>query len=288
MKKNRRAVWLLGALSMACFVSAAYAKKARSPGHIYTSSFNQEWLKAVVSIEKIDWKESPVPVGTGFLMLSAGNHCLLVTAKHVVLAEGNRPRPNLAYRFNNIAHHSILLTEDALKKKGLGEWFVSSNADVACRFIGVKSTFDFKVIGVSHVLPQSGVQAGAPVVILGFPLGLRSEKYAVPMVRRGMVALSEGNRLIVDGFIFPGNSGGPVVYVPAVDFSGGPLLNQQRLIGLISSYIPYEDVAISAQTRHPRILFEENSGMCDVVPADAIEELINRSDVQAFNKTIKD
>ena len=51
--------------------------------------------------------------------------------------------------------------------------------------------------------------------------------------------------------------------------------NSSRLIGVISRYLPYEDVAISAQTRKPRIIFQENSGLATVVPVDVIQETVD-------------
>ena len=79
----------------------------------------------------------------------------------------------------------------------------------------------------------------------------------------------------------PGNSGGPVVYVPSIklgeDFTS-LLINEQKLIGIIASYIPYQEVAISPQTGRPRVIFEENPGLSEVIPAKAIKDLISRDD----------
>ena len=47
-----------------------------------------------------------------------------------------------------------------------------------------------------------------------------------------------------------------------------PALGKAWLIGVVSGYVPYEDVAISAQTNRPRVIFEENSGMAVVIPID--------------------
>ena len=51
----------------------------------------------------------------------------------------------------------------------------------------------------------------------------------------------------MDLFVFPGNSGGPVIYCPAIKFGKNitsGVLNEQRFIGLVSESINYVDVAI--------------------------------------------
>ncbi len=50
------------------------------------------------------------------------------------------------------------------------------------------------------------------------------------------------------------------------------------LIGVIKSYIPFQDIAISQQTNRSRIIFEENSGLSLVEPVDYIFETIDEDD----------
>ena len=49
-------------------------------------------------------------------------------------------------------------------------------------------------------------------------------------------------------------------------------IRRSLLLGIVSSYIPYADVAVSRQTGRPRITFEENSGLAKVVPIDMAKE----------------
>lgn len=49
---------------------------------------------------------------------------------------------------------------------------------------------------------------------------------------------------------------------------------ESRLIGLVKGYITYTDVAISPQTKRPRVAFEENTGLTNVEPVDRIIETI--------------
>jgi hypothetical protein len=80
---------------------------------------------------------------------------------------------------------------------------------------------------------------------------------------------------LVDAPVFPGNSGGPVVVCPsALSIEGTKPPENADLIGIVKSYVPYRDVAVSSQTRRPRITFEENSGLTAVEPMDAIAETV--------------
>ena len=106
-----------------------------------------------------------------------------------------------------------------------------------------------------------------------------------------MVARSDKTELLADAFVFPGNSGGPALYRPPIKVKGdsltSPFINEERLVGLVSSFLPYFDTAVSQQTKRPRIVFEENSGLARIVPADAIIELLSRDDVTKLDSIIK-
>jgi hypothetical protein len=212
-----------------------------------------------------------------------------MTAKHVVLDENGNLYGDLAWRMNEKTNASDLIL-DQEETALLGGWLISSNADIACRFIGYTSQSEIKAIPVGVLLPQSSVEAGADVVVLGYPMGLRSEKYTTPILRKGIVALSTKDDLMLDAFVFPGNSGGPVLYEPTIKISSAgpitissPIINQERLIGVVVASVEYTDVAISPQTRRPRITFEENSGLTHVVPADKILELMDRDDFKKMD-----
>jgi hypothetical protein len=206
----------------------------------------------------------------------------------VILEGSGQIKPLLTYRFNEKTNASDLLNDDLLSMN-FGNWFISSNSDLACRFIPYLPNSDIIVCPYSFLLPSKLVDVTAPVVILGFPMGLRSERYATPIARHGIVARSDSGELMLDCFVFPGNSGGPVFYSPVIKVGvnlNTPLVNSERIIGVIIEYIPYVDVAISPQTKRPRITFEENSGLCVATPADKIIELLGRSDVQEMNRRL--
>ena len=257
-----------------------------------TSFFNENWLKSIVSIEIVDDSLRGIPIGTGFIITTTNKHLALITAKHVIIDDSGKVIKNLAYRLNKNDSTSILIPDFLIPKEYAGEgWFLSEHADVACRFVIILDNSDTKSISINFILRENELKTTTPILVPGFPLGLRSEKFSNPIVRHGIVARCEENRIILDAFIFPGNSGGPVFYVPNIKVDNqtisSPILNEQRLIGLISAYIPYVDVAISNQTKRARISFEENSGLCIAVPVDDILELLNRTDVIKAEKMIK-
>lgn len=126
--------------------------KAQEPAKQATSSFNAAWLKAVVSIEQVAIDARVRPVGTGFLVLSPRNHIVLVTAWHVVVDGAGKPKTDLSLRLNDASGRSDLIGESELASLGLGGWFISSDADVACRFVLRRQTSDVLLIPMAQFL----------------------------------------------------------------------------------------------------------------------------------------
>jgi hypothetical protein len=275
---------------ISAFLSACPAV-AQDPNKI-TSVFNQKWLNALVSIERCKAQDKPKPVGTGFLVSTPNNHIALVTAKHVVFADHGKGslHADLAYRLNNKEKTSSLIQDGDATRLSKTGWIKSEKLDIACRLIGRRKTTEYVTIPYSIFLPAKQLQAGAPLFIIGFPLGMRSEKYATPVVRRGIVARPDPNNIIVDGFVFPGNSGGPVVYGPTIRLGKGfktQVLQGDWFVGMVLSEIRYVEPAISPQTGRPRVTFEDNSGLCNVLPADHILDLLASPDFVRLDESLK-
>jgi hypothetical protein len=126
-----------------------------------------------------------------------------------------------------------------------------------------------------------GVTEGDFAYVLGFPMGLVGEHRNAVIVRSGTLArvrdlLARSSKIfLVDAFVFPGNSGGPVVLKPeAITIEGTKPQVAPYLIGIVQAYVPYQDVAVSLQTGRPRVIFEENAGLAAVHPVDFIIETI--------------
>lgn len=131
-------------------------------------------------------------------------------------------------------------------------------------------------------LNELGITEGDFVYVLGFPMGLIGGERNVVIVRSGSIArirdvlARDNNKFLIDAFVFPGNSGGPVVSKPeALAIKGTKNQKTSHLIGIVKSYIPYQDIAISQQTNRPKVIFEENSGLAAVHPIDFIIETID-------------
>jgi hypothetical protein len=87
--------------------------------------------------------------------------------------------------------------------------------------------------------------------------------------------LDKWSTFLIDALVFPGNSGGPVVSgVNLNAIQGTKSQDRAYLIGVVRSYLPFTDVAVSQQTGQARMVSQENSGLAEVVPVDYINEAI--------------
>ncbi len=131
------------------------------------------------------------------------------------------------------------------------------------------------------ILIDRQVAAGDAIYVLGFPMGLTGEQRNQVIVRQGCIArisdMLDGAApdFLIDASVYPGNSGGPVILRPeVVAIEQTKSQPTATLLGLVSSYLPYVDIAISVQTNQPRISFQENSGLASILPVDYIDETI--------------
>lgn len=180
-----------------------------------------------------------------------------------------------------------------LDADGKQQWqgHADENIDVAVQGINAellqKDGIEFSFFASDlHVLPftkaaAEGLSEGDSVYVLGFPLGQVGKERNYAIVRQGVVArirdalAGSSTEFLLDASIFPGNSGGPVVTRPeAIAITGTKATDKAWLIGIVSGYVPYQDIAISVQTKRPRVVFEENSGMAAAVPIDRALEAI--------------
>jgi S1-C subfamily serine protease len=160
----------------------------------------------------------------------------------------------------------ILVSIPFLRAQGIAPGFFRSDEDAANR----------------AKLKEMEVSAGDGVFVLGFPMNLAGVQRNHVIARQGVVArVSEmlhgaSRTFMIDSLVFPGNSGGPVILKPEIAAIQGTKSHlSAALLGLVTGYHTYIDTAVSPQTGHPRVTFEENSGLAEVLPVDFIEETIN-------------
>jgi S1-C subfamily serine protease len=130
-------------------------------------------------------------------------------------------------------------------------------------------------------LRELGVAAGDGTFVLGFPMGLVENAHSAVIVRECVIAriedlLSyEAESFMIDSFVFPGNSGGSVVLKPEnLSIQGTKNHPDPYLIGVVDAYQPYREPAVSLQTQETRIIFEENSGLANILPIDYVNDAI--------------
>lgn len=139
-----------------------------------------------------------------------------------------------------------------------------------------------------HVLSRdkataTGLSEGDGIFVLGFPLGDPGGDRNYVVVRHGVIArvrdylAGASKQILIDASIFPGNSGGPVVTRPqAMAITGTQAQTETNLLGIVSAYVPYHDIAYSKQTDRPRVIFEENTGLAVIVPIEYAIDVIER------------
>lgn len=259
-----------------------------------------KYLNCVVAIGKDDGKGGIFWMGTGFLFgyrlpnVQYGENIYsvyLVSNKHVL-----KDQPYVYLRFNpqggNPAQNHKLVIING--KVNLSKNHPKDEVDVAVVGIpqayldnlvrnGVNPsffTYDNECFQKADLSTQE-VTEGDGVFALGYPMGNVGNTRQYVILRSGVIArihdMLEGysTDFIIDAPVFPGNSGGPVLIKPELTYiTGTKPQNQSRLIGLVKSYIPYQDVAISPQTGRARVIFEENTGLTNVEPVDYIIETI--------------
>lgn len=263
------------------------------------------FLDCVVAIGTKNHDETKNWIGTGFLLgrffkkktnsdADANEyHLFLVTNKHVF-----NNKNAIIIRFNSLSNEPARDYDVALlNPAGIKIWSEHPSEDIAVIYINVSllkehnmkfSYFqsDKHVINTKQ-MSEKGIAEGDFIYVLGYPMSLVAPDRQYVIARTGSIARirdlleKRSKDFIVDAFVFPGNSGGPVVSKPEMlKIEGTKSINEAFLIGIVSSYMPYRDVAVSQQTMLPRVIFEENSGLAIVIPVDYIMDTIELS----FNK----
>lgn len=259
-----------------------------------------KFLNCVVAIGKDDGKGGIFWMGTGFLFgyrlpdRQYGENIYsvyLVSNKHVI-----NGHPYVYLRFNPqggkpAQDHKLTIIDG---NTNLSKFHPKNGVDVAV--VGIPQVYLDNLIsnGVNPVfftydtecfqkadLSAQEVTEGDGVFALGYPMGNVGNTRQYVILRSGVIArihdMLEGysSDFIIDAPVFPGNSGGPVIIKPELTYITDTKPQKlSRLIGLVKSYIPYQDVAISPQTGRARVIFEENTGLTNVEPVDYIIETI--------------
>lgn len=133
-------------------------------------------------------------------------------------------------------------------------------------------------------MKAEGITEGHEVLVMGYAPGGYETEENWPLVRRGAIGqiapykrkLTES--LVLDGGIFEGTSGGPVMLLPSLIARGGNAVMQGGLLGMVSatSYrqSPLGWVPVNTPTGRKMVLVEsQHMGVGYVAPVDAIKEV---------------
>lgn len=261
------------------------------------------FLDCVVAIGFADSTGSVAYAGTGFLIgrprgidtsTGAATYSLfLATNRHVL--EGSS---HAFLRFNPEAPHPAkVFPAQLVDHTAAPLWSAHPNPKIDVAVIGMNAEL-LKREGIKfhffaedkHLLTlvdakPAGTSEGDGVFVLGFPMGNVGAERNYVVVRQGAIArigdtLSGAvDTFLMDATVFPGNSGGPVVTRPEIhSIAGTQSVGKASLLGVVSAYLPYQDIAVSQQTKRPRIIFEENSGLTTVIPIHRVLEAIDALD----------
>src|SRR5439155_21571166 len=160
----------------------------------------------------------------------------------------------------------------ALKDGGSRSWEVhpDERVDVAVVLINARVLLEagmelgyFRPADMAFVstMKERDIGPGEELFVLGFPMGMSGLERNYVIARSGMIArfddeiLAASRTFLIDAAVFPGSSGGPVIVKPRSDsLAGGRPIDQAYLVGMVRSYLPYEEIAYSLQPYPPTLL----------------------------------
>ncbi|MFZ6034727.1 MAG: S1 family peptidase [Patescibacteria group bacterium] len=229
-------------------------------------------------------------VGTGFL-IKIEEIFHLVTAKHVV----ENKYDDLCVFLNSKQFNKAVIKPLRLIYKDNLNWIRHPNPNIDIAILPFLLGSDDKVTFISSELISKSLTDThelSDVFYLSYQPGINNFKKdgnVNPIIRKGIISrVNNDDTFFIDGTAFPGNSGSPVFLFPTPIriednkvMIGGPMRIQ--LLGVMGAYISYQDIAISQQTKKPKIIFEENTGISLIY---STKSLIEVTETDEFKKQI--
>jgi len=271
-------------LSVSAYSSGEAMKKSNRGG--FMVSLVDEIKKTVVFLGKIDKEGKPYFSATGFLV-RVQNICHLVTAKHVIvnMKTGKLQDDGMFVFFNSKDGRITSRSIENIKHKFNLNWIFHKNAEVDVAIIPFGLDLqkdDVKVIPDNLFLLSDRIFELYDVFFLSYQPGIEPQRKILPVIRSGIISIiNDDKSFYIDASAFPGNSGSPVFLKPSpirfdekgISIGGDPLGG--KFVGIIGEYITYREIAISAQTGRPRVIFEENTGLSKVWSVEFIKEIFD-------------
>ncbi|MBN1688241.1 MAG: trypsin-like peptidase domain-containing protein [Candidatus Omnitrophica bacterium] len=258
-----------------------------------------EIKKAVVFLGVLDSSGKPIVNATGFLVRYE-EHAYLTTAKHVVYnSETNEFQDEDQVALVNLKSGKVSARAiQELKKRFRIEWIFHEDpaVDLAILPFPINAEQDaVKVVPDRLFLEAASVHELADVFFLSSHPGMIETQPLRPVIRMGGVSLVEGDKTFyIDAASFPGSSGSPVFLKPSpFNFSDrGMTLSTKNIgiecIGIVGEFIHYSEVAVSAQTGRPRVVFEQNTGMSRVWSVEYLQDIFQSKAFKKQHQSLKD
>jgi S1-C subfamily serine protease len=229
---------------------------------------------AVCTVKKMPFHASLVSettaIGTATL-ISDGRHVYAATARHVVrgmdsvyLSFRLRDGRTALTKIGGTQRYNFIFPEDTM-------------LDLSLTVVEPPVGAAASVFDVTTFASTAELVPGSQVRVVGFPVSV-GVSYTMPFLKFGMISASPDStgHYYIDSNVFPGNSGGAVIIPPGegtMQPNGLLITNRSavpRLAGIVLGYLTYNDVAVSVQTKQPRVVFSENSGITKVVTPQAL------------------
>lgn len=272
-------------LLLALTSAVAHAAHAEDVAKRFDPCVEAGIKNSIVFLGELTKDSTPAFHATGFLV-SVDGIFYVVTAKHVVWDVRTKSlRDANMLAFFNDRSGKVVARPLTLAQTRFGAAWVfhpNENVDVAMLpFPLDEQRDDVRVIPSDMFEPSSRLSELQDLFFLSYHPGLEMPGKVAPIARRGMISIfKEDGTFFMDAFIFPGNSGSPVFAKPsAMTFlKGGSVTPGDpqgcKFVGLAGEYLPYVDIAVSAQTKRPRVTFEENAGLARVWPVEFLTGII--------------
>lgn len=271
------------------------------------SLISENILKSVVSIGFKDQESKQSSwIGTGFLygdyvksVDDKTNQYMvyLVTNKHVINVLNNEAKHEGFVKMNPIGLDTAKEFKLKVADKDSNHlWLEHDDPEIDLALVQVNIrllnenkieysffTSDQDVLDINQMKIEN-ITEGDDIVLLGYPLNLVGIERNYVIARGGIIARIQDTlagrekTFLVDAQNFPGNSGGPVILKPtSLCLKGTRPHLRPMLIGVVKSYIPYQEVALSTQSGRARMIFEENSGLAIAETTNSIKEVLRKS-----------
>lgn len=250
------------------------------------------FLNSVIAIGTPDNKNNIVWIGTGFIVSKKTNDTnnlsyYIITNKHVL-----KNIKIMCVRFNSSGNELTKEYKFTLKDDNNSIAYSNHSDDridiVAIRFnpeVLINDQIIWKAISLEEQtfslaqMRNNDMLEGTIVYSLGFPMSL-VENIKTPICRLGCISRIRNTffnketypSFLVDAQAYPGNSGGPII-------------SDYKLIGILNSCILYEDVLFSHQSGKSRMILSENSGLTNVFPVDRIKEVVDLEYARTKSRT---